>query len=571
MTNPSPPPASQSDLSPSDYLGVVKRRGNLFFGIIAAVVLVGVAIAYRVPPQYQSTGVLLAEVPDISDKVVRSTVANFPEERVRIVTQRVLTKENLLRIIEENKLYPELSAAPAEARKAFRDHLDLSAEDPEILESIMGTTKPAGAMAFSVSFLDPSPTVARDVANDLVELYLKENHEARREQAAETTQFLAAEVQRLEHDIAERETRLAQFKTDNAGNLPELANSNLQMVDRTGRDLDVVEQEIRGLRERQALYTSELAQLSPQATVLNDQGAAILSPTDRMKMLQRQYMQLSSAYSPDHPDVLKVRRELEALASSTGLPAFDRSTLQSELAARQDELSAARDRYSEDHPDVRRLEKTVEGLKAALASTPRITRRASFEPDNPVYIQRDVQLKAVTSDLAAALARRDTLRARLTELEGRLTTTPEVEREYTSLQRGYEQVLAQYNETQTKLHEAEMALNLEQDSKGERFTVLEQPAAASRPAKPNRIAVLLLTLAIAVALGAAGVAFVERSDVTVRSTHDVTAFLEIPPLVAIPYVANPLDARRRARRRAFAAVAVCLWACSVLALIITPA
>jgi uncharacterized protein involved in exopolysaccharide biosynthesis len=304
---------------------------------------------------------------------------------------------------------------------------------------------------------------------------------------------------------------------------------------------------------------------------LNDQGAAILSPTDRMKMLQRQYMQLSSAYSPDHPDVLKVRRELEALASSTGLPAFDRSTLQSELAARQDELSAARDRYSEDHPDVRRLEKTVEGLKAALASTPRITRRASFEPDNPVYIQRDVQLKAVTSDLAAALARRDTLRARLTELEGRLTTTPEVEREYTSLQRGYEQVLAQYNETQTKLHEAEMALNLEQDSKGERFTVLEQPAAASRPAKPNRIAVLLLTLAIAVALGAAGVAFVERSDVTVRSTHDVTAFLEIPPLVAIPYVANPLDARRRARRRAFAAVAVCLWACSVLALIITPA
>lgn len=563
--------ARAADPSVSDYLGVLKRRGNLFFGIVAGVVLIGVAIAFRLPSQYESTGVMLAEVPDISDKVVRSTVPNFPEERVRIITQRVLTKENIQKIVEDNHLFPELAATPVEARKAFRDQLHLSAEDPEILESIMGQTRPAGAMAFSVSFLDPSPTVARDVATDLVELYLQENHEARREQAAETSQFLAAEAQRLEGEIGERETRLAQFKTDNAGSLPELANSNLQMVDRAGRDLDAVESEIRGLRERQNLYTSELALLSPQATVLSDQGAPILGPTDRMKVLQRQYMQLSASYSPDHPDVLKVRRELEALAQSTGLPAFDRGTLQSELAARQDELAAARDRYSEDHPDVRRLEKTVASLKDALTSTPRITRRPSFEPDNPAYIQRDSQLKGVQTDLAAALKRRDELRVKFENLQSRLSTSPEVEREYTALQRGYDQLVAQYNDTQSKLHEAEMALNLEQDSKGERFTVLEQPAVASMPAKPNRIAVLLLTLAIAVALGAAGVALVERSDVTVRNTNDVTAFLEIPPLVAIPYVPNPLDARRRARRRVFAAIAVCLWACSVLALIVSPA
>jgi uncharacterized protein involved in exopolysaccharide biosynthesis len=182
-----------------------------------------------------------------------------------------------------------------------------------------------------------------------------------------------------------------------------------------------------------------------------------------------------------------------------------------------------------------------------------------------------VQLKAVTSDLAAALKRRDDLRARYNDLQSHMTTAPEVEREYTALTRGYEQLVAQYNDTQSKLHDAEMALNLEEDSKGERFTVLEQPAVATSPAKPNRIAVLLLTLAIAMVLGAGGVALAERSDATVRSPNDVTTFLEIPPLVAIPYVANPLDARRRARRRAFAALAVCLWACSVLALIITPA
>ncbi len=559
--------------SVSDYLSVFKRRGGLFFGIIAGILLIGVTIAYRVPPMYASKGVLLAELPGVSSGAVRSTVPSFPEERVRIVTQRVLNRDNVQRIITDHKLYPELADSPAEARAMFREEgLKLSAEDPEILESIMGTTRPAGAMAFSVAFMHPSPTIARDVANELVELYLAENHQARREQAAETSRFLAVEVERLEAEIAKREAALADFKTANAGKLPELANNNLQMVDRTERDLDMVEQEIRSLRERQSMYTAELAQLSPQSTVLNDQGAAILAPSDRMKVLQRSYMQLTSIYSPDHPDVLKVRREMEALSASTGLPAFDRATLQSELVARSDELSAARDRYSEDHPDVLRLERTVESLKAALATAPRTAaRRPQFEADNPAYIQREVQLRAVATDLQAALERRDQLRARLADLDKRLITSPEVEREYSTLNRGLEQLLTQYNETQSKLHEAEMAVNLEQDSMGERFTVLQQPSIASRPAKPNRIAVLLLTFAVAVALGAAGVALAERSDATVLNTHDVTALLEIPPLVAIPYVTNPLDLRRRARRRVFAAAAVCLWVCSVVFLIVTPA
>ena len=136
------------------------------------------------------------------------------------------------------------------------------------------------------------------------------------------------------------------------------------MLDRVGRDLDTVEQEIRTLRERQSLYTSELALLSPSATVLNDQGAPVLSPYDRLKMLQREYLQMSS-----HLPARSSRRAAEAPRArssrrkSTGLPAFDRATLESELQVREDELAAARDRYSADHPDVVRLERGVESAR----------------------------------------------------------------------------------------------------------------------------------------------------------------------------------------------------------------
>jgi uncharacterized protein involved in exopolysaccharide biosynthesis len=554
-----------------DVVEIFRRRGAMFLWVAALVMLVGVAIAYRSTPLYASRGVLLAELPSVAESAIRA-VQSRPEARVRIITQRVMTSDNLQEIIEKNGLYPEFADMPAEARSRLRSNLEFSAEDPQILESLLGTTRPEGALAFSVTFTDPSPRVARDVADDLVTLYLEENREVRREQAAETIRFLTDEAKRIEEEIDAREQRLAAFKMENAGALPDLADSNLQALERTTRDLDAVEQEIRALRERQDLYTRELALLSPSATVLNDQGAPVLSPFERLKLLQREYLQLSSIYHADHPDVQKKRRELEALGESTGLPAFDRATLESELQVREDELSAARERYSADHPDVLRLERAVERAREALAAAPRTpaTRRMPTTPDNPAYIQREVQLRATTTDLQAALARREELRARYGEIEKRLSVTPEVEREYSALTRGLEQLNAQYNDTQAAINQAQLTLKFEDDPNSERFTVLEQPTVTDSPASPNRLAVLVLSLAVAFVLGALVVAAAERSDQAVRNAQDIVAYLEMPPLVAIPYVENRLDLRRRARRRLFAAGAVSLWVGAIFLLVVTP-
>jgi succinoglycan biosynthesis transport protein ExoP len=561
----------QSPQPSIDVVEILRRRGALFLWVAAIVVLIGVTVAYRSTPLYVSRGVLLAELPSVSESAVRA-VQSRPEARVRIISQRVLTQQNVQEIVVENGLYPDLADMPAEARGRFIGNLSLSAEDPQILENLLGTTRPEGALAFSVSFSDSSPRVARDVADDLVALYLEENREVRREQAAETIRFLTQEAKRIETEIAEREMRLAEFKTENAGALPDLADSNLQMLDRAGRDLDAVEQEIRTLRERQDIIASELTLLSPTAQLTNEQGAVVLSEYDRLKLLQREYLQLSSIYSSDHPDVQKKRRELEALGATTGLPAFDRPTLEAELQTREDELAAARDRYAPDHPDVMRLQRAVENARQNLRSAPSApaARRMPTTPDNPAYIQREAMLRGTRVDLQAAIERREELRARYSELEKRLQVTPEVEREYTGLSRGLEQLVAQYNDIQANINTAQVALNLEEDPTSERFTVLEQPAIASSPSSPNRFAVLVLSLAIAVALGAAVVAGAERSDQAVRNAQDIVAYLEMPPLVAIPYVENRADLKRRGRRRLVAASAISLWIGAIFLLVVTP-
>jgi uncharacterized protein involved in exopolysaccharide biosynthesis len=561
----------ESTQSKLDVLEILRRRGALFLSVAAIVVLIGVAVAYRSTPLYSSLGVVLAELPGVSETAVRS-VQSRPEARVRIITQRVLTNENKQQIIDEHGLYPDLEGMPAEARGRFTDNLLLSAETPQILETLLGTSQPEGAFAFSVGFKDVSPRVARDIADELVALYLDENREARREQAAETIRFLTQEARRLDTEIAKREERLAQFKTENAGALPELAEANRGLLDRAGRDIDTVETEIRSLRQRQELYTSQLSQLSPSMTLSDAQGAAVLSPQDRQKVLQREFLRLSTLYSPNHPDVQRTRRELEQLAQSTGVPAFDRATLESELQAREDQLADARDQYGADHPDVKALERAVEAARKAMQSAPltTTTRRMPTTPDNPAYIQAQVLLQGTEQELRAAIQRRDELRRQYEDFTKRLQVTPEIDRQYSALTRGLEQLRDQYNNTQAQINEAQITLNLEEDPTSERFTVLQQPAMAASPTSPNRFAVLILTLAIAVALGAVVVAAAERSDQAVRNAQDVIDYLEMPPLVGIPYVENRVDLKRRARRRLFAASMVSLWIGAIFLMVVTP-
>jgi chromosome segregation ATPase len=344
-----------------------------------------------------------------------------------------------------------------------------------------------------------------------------------------------------------------------------------QFADRVERDLQSVEQEIRSLRDRRTLYASELAQLSPHAAVVDEEGQTILGPNERRTLLERRYAQLSAVYSQDHPDVLKLRREIAALRSAGGAPRAGGSSLEAELAIYEEQLAAARNRYSADHPDVLRLSRTVESLRSALAQTSTAAGAYPSPPDNPQYVQRKIQLDATESEIQLALARRSELTARFTELERRAIAAPDVERDFNALSRGYEQLIAQYNDIEKKLREAEIAVNLESEGRGDRFTALESPQLPTSPERPDRLAVLLLAVIAALALGAGGVAIAERCDTTVRHPRDVTDNLGTPPIVAIPFIANRDDARHRIRRRALVTTAASLWLGAITFLIMTPA
>jgi uncharacterized protein involved in exopolysaccharide biosynthesis len=424
-----------------------------------------------------------------------------------------------------------------------------------------------------VSFSYGDPVVARDLASELVQLYLNENKRVREELAAETSAFLARQAAELAEVIAAKEAELAAFQREHAGAMPERSDLNLQLFDRTEREKLDNERDIRTLREKVDLLETELRQLSPYQTITDEKGDPVLSPYDRLKLLQREYLRLMAAYSPTHPDVLRTRREMEGLSAQTGQPALPRALLQVDLEAKRKEAEGLRERYSPDHPDVARAERAIANLQELIAQTPvnQPPRAPALQADNPVYLQKQSQLQGAQIELRAALDRSRDLQTRLNDFETRLTRTPEVEREYRELSRGYEELVAEYGNIQAKQREAELALSLESQAMGERFTLLEPPLLPRLPASPNRIAVLFLSLVIAFVAGVAVVAFAESSDSRVRGSRDVLELFEAPPLAFVPFIANTADVRALAMRRRALILGVVVWLAVIGFLILRPA
>jgi polysaccharide chain length determinant protein (PEP-CTERM system associated) len=348
--------------------------------------------------------------------------------------------------------------------------------------------------AFSIHYDNPSPDIAGKIATGIVGLFLAHNLESRTESATETVAFLTEQARKLELDIAAAEMALAEFKQKNAGALPDSQSMNMNQLERAERELLDYDRRIREAEDQQALLTLQRNETSPSLV-----GAAGGSRTD--------------------------------------------------IAQLTADLAAARQRYTEEHPDVRRLVRAIEALRQNTAAPG----GAAPRPDNPVYLQILEQLTAVGRELTALRGERTRLRTQIDEFSRRLYSTPETERELLALTRDYELAQENYREIKQKLSEADMSRSLEEEQRGERFTLIRAPGTPSSPYSPNRLGILLLGFVLAFGGGIGLAALTEASDSTIRGTRDLRDVLRMPPIGTVPRIYNNKDQRRRQRRWALAA------------------
>jgi succinoglycan biosynthesis transport protein ExoP len=488
------------------YLGFVRRRRWYFLVPLFVGWLIVWGVSWLLPSVYRSATLILVEQPTVpSQYVVPNIAADNLQDRLQSITQQILSRTRLLRIIENQNLY-----AGSRRRLTQDEVVDQMRKDIEI-ELVHDRDQ---LTAFNVYYSSNDPRVAQQVTQELTSLFISENLEARQEQSENTTRFLESHLEEARKSLSEQEERVRRFKDDHLGDLPGQLQSNLQIL--TGL----------------------------QSQLGGEQGALDRARQQNvyLESLLAQYRSVQRSRSPDTP--------------SMGL-----SALEQELDTLKSRLADLRSRYTEQHPDVRKMKEQIanaekmkrqvtEDLKARAATSAADDASAGPKSDAEIkemspMAELESQLKVNRLEIANRERTLEELKEKIGEYQSRLTREPVREQQLADLTRNYDQSRANYESLLKKKNDSELATSLERRQQGEHFRILDPPSLPVKPHSPDRLKLSVIGLFVGLTLAAAFSAGAEMLDDRVYSERELKALLPVDLIAEIPPVTTPREKERQ--------------------------
>ena len=489
------------DFTLREYVSVVWRRKWIFIFVALVTLIVGIFMILKLPVLYRSTGVIQVERQKIPEEWISSTVSGYADERIQAISQSLLSNDNLADLIRRYNL---LSDA---------DHLTMFQKVEKIsgnftienrVAQISGT-RGSIIIAFSVSYDDPSPFVARDIATEFATLYVTENLKSRTKSVSDTRRFLETESNRLKLELGEIEEKISEFKASNTGVLPEHQALNIQAYDRVEQEIGSIDQQLNALEQRSILLHSSIDSATRYIEV-NDQNTATDDPTlERLEQLRTEYMNIQSRYSDVHPDVVSLKREIKI------------------------------------------LELQLEPVNA-VSTTASVDSEILGTQDDAALIQLKTDLESAGNEQNTLRERRRVLLNKLANLEVKINKTPGVEREYSALIRDYESIQNKFNEIRARQSSARISQSLEQEQKGERFSLIQSPLLPDSPYSPNYPKMFVAAFGVSVLIGLGSLFGLEIIEGSVRNIRTLESLTGVPVLATVGYIEGGQDRRRRKRK-----------------------
>lgn len=427
----------ESELDLRAYAEVVRRR--LLFLVIPAVLVaaMGLAVAYALPPTYEASATILVQSQLIPKDLAAPTVTASADERIQVIEQRLLARENLLAIARKFDLYSRtgVGTSPTQTVDNMRDAISIE----QIDAGDAASRRTGQVIGFTVTFGYRDPTIASRVTSELVSSILAQNIETRLSSAAETAKFLEQQKASIAQQLKRVEDSLAEFKRANDADLPETLPAR---------------------RERLAQLMSQLGEISQRIRLSSLDGAS------------------------------------EALASAS--PVIQQATF--ELQAKQLQLSALKDDHERLAPlveegivsanRVRDLEQQIALAEIGIQSAEAQIAAQGGTPNNETLLQllRD-QEKELSDGIAAlseSIGRTPGVEAALNQLN----------RDYENLQAEYRLAQARLTNAQTG-EQLEQDRQAEQFDVIEQPTIPETPTEPNRP----RIMLMAVFAGLASGLG----------------------------------------------------------------------
>ncbi|HKI03249.1 MAG TPA: GNVR domain-containing protein [Thermoanaerobaculia bacterium] len=499
-----------TNLTISDLARAVWRRRFWFLVPLALGLVAGVLALKVLPKTYRAVTTVLVERQKVPADYVKPTVSSSIEERLRTIEPQIKNRDNLERIVREMDLYPEMRREYSMERVIEQVRNDLTVR-------LQGDT-------FLIYFEGEEPVKAARTANRVAELFINSNLQLRENQAQGTSSFLEGELAQTKRRLEMQEARLAEFKRQNMGDLPEQRDTNLRSVEQLQTKLEINMDALDKAETRKILLQTQLAEMRRYPSVVTRSGRTITNgaaapsapePPTRLELLRAELIDLRARYTDKHPDVIRTEAQIAQLEK-----AERERPRREEPAAAGTTAAAAKEKEEDDEPAAPRVDPT---LKAELASI-------------------EMEIRNLKNERERILG--DTSR-----VQARLESVPRVEQELLSLTRDYENIKNSYESLLDKRLNAKLYENLEKSQQGERFNILERALPPSVPYGPNKLLVLGLGLCAGGLAGLFAALLRDRTDPTYTDADSLQqAFPGLPLLATIPVFQGTRGGSRDSRR-----------------------
>jgi succinoglycan biosynthesis transport protein ExoP len=515
------------------YVGICRRRR--WWVILPVFVVWGAvwAVSWFLPVAYKSETLILVEKQQVPQQYVAPNVVSDLQGRLQTMTQQILSRSRLARIIDEFQLYRDVKT-----RSNLDEMVDKMRKDITI-EPVQtpGRREMQELNAFKISYSSSDPRLAQQVTGRLTSLFIDENLKTREQQSENTTSFLEAQLAEAGKTLNEQEQRIRDFKSKYLGALPDQLGSNMNILNGLQTRLQS-EMQALSQSKQQSLYLETLVGQYRSIREAQKQGSTDMGVPpaldQELTRLKTQLADIQSHYTERHPDYRKVKEQIVKVEKMKEQMASD---LQAAAA-----LSPAESKSKEDGADARP------------------TSLAEMKEMSPM-LQVEGQVRANEFEIQARQKMIDQLEAQIQQYQTRLNEAPVRDQQLSDLTRGYEQSKANYGSLLAKKDQSELATSLEKRQQGEQFLVVDPPSFPLKPYKPDRLLLSLGGLLAGVLVGLTAAGFAEVSDDRVFDESDLQDLVKAPILTeipALPTVLETVQARRRVRFEWMGATAMLL-------------
>jgi polysaccharide chain length determinant protein (PEP-CTERM system associated) len=490
--------------------------------------IAAVIYSRTLPDQFRSESVIQVVPQRVPENLVRSTVTAKIEERLPAISQQILSRTRLERIIQDFGLYTERRKT-----QLMEDVVAAMSSDVKV-EIVKGD-------AFRVSYISTDAKTAMKVTERLASLFVEENLRDREVLAEGANQFLGSQLDDARRRLVEHDKKLEEFRRRYNGELPSQMQANIQAIQNAENQIQALSESMLRDRDRRLVLERMLADSQIETT------------------LARPVAPASAAARTGDADA--------------SMPADAPAAVQVEAA--KTALQGMRLRLKPEHPDVVRMERAIRELeKKAAAEAARAPAAAGDSAESrpvvsPAEVMRQNRMREIRTEMDSLdreISRKTAAQAKLkvvvSDLQARVDRTPTRESDLTSLMRDYETLDKVYTTLLAKGEEAKVAANMERRQIGEQFKVIDAARMPEQPFSPNRLQIGAIGSAAGLILGLAIIALIEIKDASFRSDQEVVSFLSLPVIATVPAIITAEErlVARRLRLRLAGAGTVALLA-----------